>query len=142
MVDARCGSRAWPVGAWAEGLIYAVCIALALVPAWLHRVERRRLFRGLAAAGAIAALYLPCLLMMARRASDWGTGWLSWEPAMALQLLGLYTIPVEVLTISSAVAALIMILLAKRAIVDGLEDQGLDQPTGPSSCCGGDRRCW
>jgi len=114
------------VGLWAHGLgvIYAVCIALALVPAWLHGVERRRLTRGLMAAASITALYLPCLLMMARRAGDWGTGWLSWEPAMALQLLGLYTIPVEVLTISSAVAALIMILLAKRAIVDGFEAKG------------------
>ena len=114
------------LGLWAHGLglIYAVCIALALAPAWLHRADRPRLIRGLVAAGSIAALYLPCLLMMARRVGDWGSGWLSWEPAMALQLLGLYTIPVEVLTIGSAVAALVMILLAKRAIQHGVELRG------------------
>ena len=43
---------------------------------------------------------------------------------MALQLLGLYAVPVEVLTIGSAVAALILILLIKRAIEVGLEGGG------------------
>jgi uncharacterized membrane protein len=131
--DGPGGTASWlmlvagtELGLWAHGLglIFAVCIALALAPAWLHRADRPRQIRGLAAAGSIAALYLPCLLMMARRAGDWGSGWLSWEPAMALQLVGLYTVPVEVLTIASAVAALVMILLAKRAIQDGVDLRG------------------
>jgi hypothetical protein len=62
--------------------------------------------------------------MMMKRAGDWGTGWLSWEPLMTLQLLGLYAIPVELLTIASAVAALVMILLVKRAVQGGVEAGG------------------
>lgn len=114
------------LGLWAHGLglIYAACIALALAPAWLQQPDRSKLLRGGVAAAAVLLLYSPCLLMMARRAGDWGTGWLSWDPGMTLQLLGLYTVPVEVLTISSAIAALIMILLAKRAIDDGLKATG------------------
>jgi hypothetical protein len=114
------------LGLWAHGLgvIYAACLALAVLPAWLRRLERSRIIRGAVAATVILLLYLPCLIMIARRAGDWGTGWLSWDPGMALQLLGLYTVPVEVLTISSAVAALIMVLIAKRAVEHGLKDKG------------------
>jgi mannosyltransferase len=107
------------LGLWAHGLglLYAICLGAALLPAWLRTaMTRERLVRGLVAASAIALLYLPCLLMIVRRAGDWGTGWLSWSPSMLLQLLALYAVPVEVLTISSAVAALAMILLAKRAV--------------------------
>ena len=114
------------LGLWAHGLgaLYALCLAAALAPAWLKALTRDRLIRGTAAAAAIALLYLPCLLMMANRAGDWGSGWLSWEPIMALQLLGLYAVPVEVLTISSAVAAVVMLLLVKRALQTGLEGKG------------------
>lgn len=114
------------LGLWAHGLgaFYALCLGLALAPAWLRSPTPTRLLRGLGAAALIAALYLPCLLMIARRAGDWGTGWLSWQPSMLLQLLGLYAVPVEVLTIGSAVAALGMILLTKRAIQDGLAMPG------------------
>lgn len=114
------------LGLWAHGLgvLYALCLAGALTPAWLKHPPRERLVRGAATAAAIALLYLPCLLMMANRAGDWGTGWLSWEPVMALQLLGLYAVPVEVLTVGSAVAALVMILLIKRAIEIALKGGG------------------
>jgi hypothetical protein len=80
--------------------------------------------RGLGAALLVALLYLPCLLMMANRAGDWGTGWLSWKPDMLLQLFSLYALPGEVLTIGSAFAALVLILLAKRAIQSGIEERG------------------
>ena len=62
---------------------------------------------------------------VANRAGDWsGHGWLTWSPIMTLQLLSLYAVPVEVLTIGSAVAALVMILLAKRAVQDALASTG------------------
>lgn len=137
MREFATGPGTWPswtmlvagteLGLWAHGLglLYALCLAAALAPAWLKSPRgRERLVRGIAAAVIIVLLYLPCLLMMMRRAGDWGTGWLSWEPLMALQLLGLYAIPVEVLTISSAVAALVMILLVKRAVQGGVEAGG------------------
>jgi hypothetical protein len=75
--------------------------------------------RGLAAAAATLLLYIPGLLLIAGRTANWSSGWLKWRPDMLLKLLGLYAIPAEVLTIASAVAALIMILLAKRAIQGG-----------------------
>lgn len=114
------------LGLWAHGLgaLYALCLAAALAPAWLKAPTRDRLLRGATAAAAIALLYLPCLLMMANRAGDWGAGWLSWEPVMALQLLGLYAVPVEVLTIGSATAAVVMLLLVKRALQTGAEGKG------------------
>jgi hypothetical protein len=130
------GSGNWPswlilvagaeLGLWAHGLgaLYALCLGAALAPAWVRSCTRDRALRGLGSAALIAALYLPCLLMVMGRAGDWGTGWLSWEPVMALQLLGLYAVPVEVLTIGSAVAASIMILLIKRAIETGLKSGG------------------
>ena len=116
------------LGLWAHGLglLYAFCIAAALFPAWLRRpTNSRRTVRGIACASMIAALYLPCLLMVMNRAGDWGTsGWLSWKPEMILQLINLYTIPAEVLTIGSFVAALIMVLLAKRSIAGAFVGAG------------------
>jgi hypothetical protein len=115
------------LGLWAHalGLLYALCLAGAFAPFWLKPpFQRGRLARGITAALLIALLYAPCLLMMMNRAGDWGTGWLSWSPDMLLQLLSLYTVPVEVLTIASAIAALILILLAKRAIESAIKSRG------------------
>lgn len=115
------------LGLWAHGLglIYAVCLGAALTPAWLKRFDRARVLRGLTAAALILLLYLPCLFMVLNRAGDWGgKGWLTWSPIMALQLLSLYAVPVEVLTIGTAIAALVLLLLAKRAIQFGVEARG------------------
>jgi uncharacterized membrane protein len=112
---------------WAHGLgvLYAVCLALALAPAWLKPpADRRRVARGMLAAAAVALLYLPCLLMILGRAGDWGTGWLSWEWVKLLELLTLYSVPYELLTVGSAVAALAVLLLAKRGIQSALQGQG------------------
>jgi uncharacterized membrane protein len=108
----------------ALGLIYAACLAAALLPAWVRGGSAERYRRGLAAAAVIVLLYIPCLALVARRTGDWGSGWLTWNPEMLLTLLGLYGVPVEVLTVFSAVAALILFLLAKRAIGAGLSRTG------------------
>lgn len=101
----------------ALGILYALCLALALLPVWLQRpVQRDRLLRGLVTAAVVALVYLPCLVLLSSRTHDWGTNWLKWEPSMLLQLLVLYTIPVEALTVGSAIAALAMFLLLKRAV--------------------------
>jgi mannosyltransferase len=123
------GSGSWPLWAllgasasllcWSHalGILYAACLALALLPAWLAApLPRRRLIRGITTEIAVTIIYIPCLLLLSGRAHDWGTSWLRWEPSMLLQLLVLYTIPVEVLTIGSAIAALAMVLLLKRAL--------------------------
>lgn len=116
------------VALWAHGLglLYALCLALALAPAWLKaRFQRDRITRGIAAAGAVALLYLPCLVMILNRAGDWGTaGWLRWSPDMLLQLIGLYAVPYEALTVGSAVAAIAMILLIKRALQSAFAAKG------------------
>ena len=101
----------------ALGFLYGACLALALLPLWLTApVTRARLARGLVTASCVALVYAPCLLMMSGRAQDWSTNWLEWQPSMLLQLLVLYTVPVEALTVGSAVAALAMALLIKRAL--------------------------
>ena len=102
----------------ALGILYGVSLALALLPVWLTgQMSRARFARALAIGAAILAVYLPCLIMMSSRAHDWSTNWLGWSPAMFLpQLLALYTVPVEALSIASAIAALAMVLLFKRAI--------------------------
>lgn len=115
------------LGLWAHGLgiIYAACLGAAVAPVWLRGIDRTRLLRGLAASSLIILLYLPCLLMILNRAADWsGKGWLTWSPIMALQLLSLYAVPVEVLTVGTAIAALIMLLLAKRAVQYCLKTPG------------------
>ena len=107
------------------GVLYAFCLASALAPAWLARpLNALRIKRGLAAATAILLLYAPCLLITARQVGSWGTSWLTWEPSKVLELFGFYSIPFEVLTIGSAVAALIMLLLVKRAIQHGATGPG------------------
>lgn len=125
-----CGEGSWPnwlfLGAsilltsWSHalGILYAVSAGLALLPVWLKRpISRARLFRGTATAALVISLYLPCLAMMGSRAQDWSTNWLQWEPALFLpQLLALYTVPVEALSIASAIAALAMVLVIKRAM--------------------------
>jgi mannosyltransferase len=115
------------LGLWAHGLgvIYALCLAGALAPAWLRfPFSRDRLVRGLAAAAFVALFYLPCLLMIIGRAGDWGRGWLTWNLGMSVQLLSLYALPLEALTIGSAVAAFVMILLLKRAAQFAFESRG------------------
>jgi hypothetical protein len=62
--------------------------------------------------------------MMSSRAHDWGTNWLGWEPSMLLQLLVIYTVPVEALTAVSAFAALAMALLVKRALASTWVSRG------------------
>ena len=99
------------------GILYASCLGLAFAPIWLIApVSRARLVRGVATGATVALAYVPCLLLIAGRAHDWGTNWLAWQPDMLLQLVVLYTVPVEALTIASAVAALAMALLIKRAL--------------------------
>ncbi|MGN6059288.1 MAG: glycosyltransferase family 39 protein [Sphingomicrobium sp.] len=105
--------------AWSHGLgiLYAACLAVALLPAWVRPcIERGRIIRGTTTATIFAALYLPCLLMMKSRAGDWGTNWLAWRPSMFLQLVSLYSVPFEILTVGSALAAFGMILLLKRSL--------------------------
>jgi uncharacterized membrane protein len=111
---------------WSHGLgaLYAMCLAAALGPAWLKAPGRARLARGLMSAIAVAALYLPCLIMIANRAGDWGTGWLGWKPDLLLQLISLYSVPYEVLTIGSFIAALVLLFLVKRAVQAAIGQRG------------------
>ena len=107
----------WTLWSHALGFLYGSCLALALLPLWLSApASRARVVRGIATATIIGAIYLPCLLMMSHRAGDWATNWLEWRPSMLMQLLVLYTVPVEALNLASAIAALAMALLIKRAI--------------------------
>jgi len=109
----------------ALGFLYGACLALALLPLWLTApMTRGRIVRGIVTASGVALLYLPCLIMMTSRAHDWSTNWLEWQPSMLLQLLVLYTVPVEALTIGSAVAALAMALLIKRALASTWASKG------------------
>jgi len=119
-------AAATELGLWAHalGVLYATCLAGALAPSWLNGMSRSRLMRGASVAMVVTLLYLPCLLMMMGRAGDWGTGWIRWEPFMALQLIGLYSVPVEVLTVGSAIAALTLCLLIKRALEASFQTPG------------------
>ena len=124
-----CGTE---LALWAHGLglLYALFLGLALVPSWLGQpVTRERLFRGIAAALLILVAYVPCLLMIIGRAGDWGSGWLRWDPIFLLQLLALYAVPVEVLTVGSAVAGLSMLLLVKRAMQSALAQKSWTEET-------------
>jgi hypothetical protein len=110
---------------WAHSLgpLYALCLAVALAPVWLRQLTKARFARGLLTAAVVAVLYLPCFLLVARRTGDWGNGWLTWRADHLLKLLGLYAVPAEVLTFVSAVAALIIILLTKRAIQSAVQQR-------------------
>lgn len=112
-------AAATEVTLWAHGIgaLYALCIAIALAPAWLARpIPRARLVRGMGTAAAVALAFTPCLAMMLGRTGDWGTGWLRWEPIMLVQLFTLYSVPFEYVTVGSTIAATAMLLLVKRGI--------------------------
>ena len=112
---------------WAHGLgvLYALFLAIALAPIWLRRpFHQGRTLRGLVSATVVVILYLPCLVMVLNRAGDWSSGWLRWNPLFLLELLGLYSVPFDSLTIGSAVAALAMLLLVKRAVQSSLSHKG------------------
>lgn len=105
--------------AWSHGLgiLYAACLAFALLPAWLGRpIRGGRIVRGATTAAAVALVYVPCLLMIKSRAGDWGANWLAWHPSMLLQLVSLYSVPFEILNVGLALAAFAMILLLKRSL--------------------------
>jgi len=108
----------------ALGILYCACLGFALLPAWAGGASRERYTRGIAAAVAVTLLYLPCIWLIAGRAHDWGTGWLTWKPEMLLTLLAIYGVPVEVLSIVSAIAALILFLLTVRALAAGFQAPG------------------
>jgi len=103
-----------------------VCLALALLPSWLSRTfDRARFTRGAATAALVALAYVPCLLMIAARAGDWGSTWLQFRPGdLIFKLVGLYTVSGEALTIGSAIAALAMLLLIKRALASTFVSKG------------------
>jgi uncharacterized membrane protein len=104
---------------WAHGLglLYGGCLALALLPPWVtSQPSGMRLLRGAATAVIVGLAYVPCLLMMAGRTQDWGSNWLRWDPTMLLELLTLYSVPVDVLNFASAIAAIAMLLLIARAL--------------------------
>src|SRR5206468_3148888 len=53
----------------ALGILYGLCLALALLPVWLGAsLSRARMVRGIATGALVAAIYLPCLVMMTSRA--------------------------------------------------------------------------
>jgi uncharacterized membrane protein len=108
----------------ALGILYASCLFLALGPAWLRHGSKERLLRGFAAGTAVALAYLPCALLMMGRAHDWEMNWLRWSWDKLIQLFILYSIPMDVMTVGSVVAAIGMLLLAKRAIVHALIRKG------------------
>jgi hypothetical protein len=111
------GSTALTLWSHNLGLFYAFCLSLALAPAWLARpLVPARLWRGIGAAATVLLLYVPCLLIVARQVGGWTSSWLTWEPFKILELFAFYSVPVESLTVGSARAALLMLLLAKRAI--------------------------
>ena len=112
---------------WAHGLglLYAACLGLALLPAWLGKpIPRARLVRGGMTAVIVMGAYLPCLLMVLSRTHDWGTGWLPWRPLMLLQLLDIYSVPMVAITVGTGIATLILVLLAFRAIVSANKAHG------------------
>jgi 4-amino-4-deoxy-L-arabinose transferase-like glycosyltransferase len=105
---------------WSHGLgvLYAASLFSAtLLLARPVLAIRRFWARGAAASAAIALLYLPCLMLMAARAADWsGSGWLKWKAADMLQLIALYSVPLTTVTLASILSAVLLLLLAKRAI--------------------------
>ncbi|QIL01643.1 hypothetical protein G7078_01780 [Sphingomonas sinipercae] len=111
---------------WSHGLgpLYAIALAAALLPAWLSKPTRARIWRGIAVGAAVAIVYAPCLAMIVARAGDWGSGWLKWEPAMVLLLLTLYSIPFELLGVVTGIAAIAMLLLLKRACDHAMAGRG------------------
>ena len=110
---------------WAHGLgiLYALCLAAALGPAWLKpTMNKARLWRGGTIAMFVSAFYLPCLIMIVGRSRDWGANWLAWDPSMLLQLVTFYSV-VHITTLASLVATILILLLAKRAVQQALQSR-------------------
>jgi hypothetical protein len=107
------------------GLLYAACLAIALAPAWLcGPLNSVRIRRGAATAAMVLLAYVPCLLLILERVADWNQGWLGWSGTMPFELFQLYSVPMEVFTVGSAIAAIVMLLLAMRVIGAVLRGRG------------------
>lgn len=99
------------------GILYGFCLFVALCASAAAPAHNRARWTVLAAVTAVVGLaYVPCLLMVVERTGDWSAGWLTFKPMMTLQLLGLYSVPLEALTVVSFGAVLIMLVMAKRAL--------------------------
>src|SRR5436190_3567693 len=107
------------------GLLYAACLAIAIAPVWLRGpLNGARIRRGAATAAMVSLAYVPCLLLILERVADWNEGWLGSSSTMPFELFQLYSVPMEVFTVGSAIAVIVMLLLAMRAIGAVLRGRG------------------
>jgi hypothetical protein len=76
------------------GILYAAALLGALLLVAAPSASHRRWLRLALTVGLVVLLYLPCLLILLGRSSDWGSGWLHWNldalPGNLLDLVSLH----------------------------------------------------
>ena len=102
------------------GLLYAAALFSALILTAARSASAGRWLRLGFTAAITGICYLPCLLMMAGRTGDWGSGWLQWDPlgfpGALLDLFGLLRLEESATPVLARILMAVLIFLGLRAI--------------------------
>jgi len=129
--EGKCGSA----GAWATlgvgtalvmwlhplGILYGTALFASLLITAAPGATPARWTRLAATVALVTLLYLPCLLMLAGRSGDWGSGWLMWDPLqlprLLLDLVSLYKSEESVTPTLSRMVIPVLLFIGLRSIV-------------------------
>ena len=126
--------QAGGVGAWATlgtgttlvmwlhplGVLYGGALLASLLITALPAATPARWARLAVTVAFVTFLYLPCLLMLAGRSGDWGSGWLMWDPLqlprLLLDLVSLYKSDESVTPILSRMIVPVLLFIGLRSL--------------------------
>lgn len=102
------------------GLLYAASLLGALLLVAAPGASRTRRLRLGACVGLVLLIYLPCVLILAGRSGDWGTGWLRWDvarfPGQMLDLVSLHRFDEPVTPVLARILIPILVFLGIRGL--------------------------
>ena len=103
------------------GILYGAALFAALLIAAAPGATPARWTRLAATVALVTLLYLPCLLMLAGRSGDWGSGWLMWDPLqlprLLLDLVSLYKSDESVTPALSRMIIPVLLFIGLRGLV-------------------------
>jgi len=109
------------------GILYAGALFGALLLTSWSGATRARWTRLAVVSASVLLSYLPCLLMLLGRSSDWNSGWVVWDPSRLpgalLDLYGLYRLDEPVTPIAARILFALLIAVGLRQLWRGGERQ-------------------
>ena len=104
----------------AIGILYGAALFGALLLTGWEGADRRRWTRLAVTATLTGLAWLPCLALILGRTGDWGSGWLTWDPARfpgaMLDLYGLHHLDEPVSPVAARIVMALLMALALRTL--------------------------